>query len=93
MAAGATVGTLSATDGIGNISYSLVPGEDDDSDSFVIEGNEVKVASAALTAGTYNFRVKGEDEGMMRKVASPSQCWKNWNSHGWFGPPPECCRL
>ena len=50
MAAGATVGTLSATDGIGNISYSLVPGEDDDSDSSVIEGNEVKVASAALTA-------------------------------------------
>ena len=63
VAAGATVGTLSATDGIGNITYSLVPGEDDDdSDSFTIEGNEVKVASAALTAGTYNFRVKGEDE-------------------------------
>ena len=88
------MGTLSATDGIGNISYSLVPGEDDDSDSFVIEGNEVKVASAALTAGTYNFRVKGEDEeGMMRKVTSPSQCWKIGIPTGWFGPPPECCRL
>ena len=63
VAYGAIVGTLSATDGIGGITYSLVAGEGDaDNGRFVIDGNKVKVAGEALTAGTYNFRVKAADD-------------------------------
>ena len=59
VAYGAIVGTLSATDGIGEITYSLATGKGDaDNGRFVIDGNKVKVAGEALTAGTYNFRVK-----------------------------------
>ena len=58
---GAIVGTLSATGGIGEITYSLATGEGD-ADRFAIDGNKVKVAGEALTAGTYNFRVKGADD-------------------------------
>ena len=60
--AGASVGTLSATDGIGSITYSLTEGEGDtDNDRFTIEGDQVKVGSEPLTEGTYSFRVEAVD--------------------------------
>lgn len=63
VAVGATVGTLSTSDGIGSITYSLANGEGDThNDRLRIEGNEVKVKSEALIEGTYSFRVKGQDD-------------------------------
>ena len=59
----ATVGTLSAIGGIGEVTYSLVSGDgDDDNGSFEIDGNDVKVNGEALTEGSYYFRVKAVDE-------------------------------
>ncbi len=62
VAADAVVGTLTASDGIGDIIYLLAKGEGDTyNDFFKIEGNEVKVKDEALTQGSYSFRVKAVD--------------------------------
>ncbi|MDI9463635.1 MAG: hypothetical protein QM368_08545 [Bacillota bacterium] len=61
-AAGASIGSLSAADGYGSISYSLVSGDgDSDNGRFKIEGNSIIIQGADLTEGTYRFRVRAED--------------------------------
>lgn len=61
-AAGASIGSLSAADGYGSISYSLVSGDgDSDNGRFKIEGNSIIIQGANLAEGTYRFRVRAED--------------------------------
>ncbi len=60
VAPGAVVGTLATTGGTAQYTYAFAAGGADNS-KFVIEGSNVKVGTAALTAGTYNINVEVTD--------------------------------
>ncbi len=62
-AAGATVGTFTSADEVGDAHvYALVPGEGDThNSSFVIDGATLKLGASTLAPGTYSLRVKTTD--------------------------------